>query len=431
MKIAIIGGGISGLAAAWLLREKHQVTLFEAADYAGGHTHTVDVTVDGHTFPVDTGFLVFNHRTYPQLTALFNALNVATVASDMSFAVSLKSPAIEWAGKNLATLFAQKSNLLRPGFWRMLRDILRFNRETKNFLLPKISLGDYLLQEKYSIEFRDWYLLPMAAAIWSCPTATMLQYPLSSFVRFAHNHGLLQILDRPLWHTVKQGGRKYVNRIMQALPDVRLNTAVKSISTQDEKSILHWQNSAKNASDLSEETFDEVIFACHSDQALAILGKAIQPEEYCLLRAVCYQPNQVYLHTDTQLLPHDVRVWASWNYLSDTTTAALDSSQPVSVSYLLNRLQPLPVKTPVILSLNPVVPPDSQHILGHYHYAHPVFDAAAIHAQAQLANLQGKYHRWFCGAWTGYGFHEDGLNSAITVARQLGCVPPWQRDNAF
>ena len=430
MKIAVVGGGISGLAAAWLLNKKHQVTLFEAADYVGGHTHTVDITVEGKTFPVDTGFLVFNHQTYPQLTALFRMLNIETVASDMSFSVSLDNPAIEWAGNNLATLFAQKSNLLRPGFWRMLRDILRFNKETNALLSSDISLGAYLFKNGYSKEFSEWYLLPMAAAIWSCPIETMLQYPLTSFVHFARNHGLLQIFNRPQWLTVRHGGREYVKRMVAALPDVRLHTRVDAITPASQGNTLQFAKQTGGMPVVDDETFDEVIFACHSDQTLSILDEASAPEEARKLRAIPYQPNKVFLHTDRRLLPKDSRVWASWNYLSGTTATTQDALQRVSVSYLLNRLQPLPVTTPVILSLNPPKAPDSQHVLGEYDYAHPIFNNAAIHAQSQLAALQGKNHRWYCGAWTGYGFHEDGLNSAITVASKLGCPPPWLFDKA-
>lgn len=429
MKIAVIGGGISGLAVAWLLHKKHQVTLFEAADYVGGHTHTVDVTVDGQTFPVDTGFLVFNHQTYPQLTALFNHLGIDTVASDMSFSVSLDSPAMAWAGTSLGTLFAQKSNLLRLGFWRMLKDILRFNQETKSILDAEISLNTYLLKNHYSNEFRDWYLLPMAAAIWSCPTATMLHYPLVSFVRFARNHGLLQIFNRPPWLTVRHGGREYVKRILESLTDVRIQTRVDVITPALKGNTLRWTKRDKDLTIVDEETFDEVIFACHSSQAKTILGQAATPDEIRLLSAIPYQPNKVYLHTDTQLLPKDPRVWASWNYLSGTADARHEVPNPVSVSYLLNRLQPLPVTTPIILSLNPAKLPDPQRVLGQFDYAHPMFDLSAIHAQSQLVALQGKHHRWYCGAWTGYGFHEDGLNSAIAVASKLGCHPPWQLKN--
>ncbi len=416
MKIAVVGAGISGLASAWLLAQRHQVTLFEAGDYIGGHTHTVDIEVDGQRFPVDTGFLVFNHRTYPNLTAMFRALEVETVASDMSFAVSLADPALEWAGSSLATLFAQKRNLARPGFWRMLQDTLRFNRATASVSLPELTLGEYLAKERYSAEFRDWYLLPMAAAIWSCPTEAMLAYPLASFVRFARNHGLLQIFDRPQWHTVKGGGRRYVQRIVGQLADVRLATPVRSVQRDVDGVWLGLPGGER-------ERFDEVVLACHSDQALALLGGAATPAERRILGAIRYQPNRAVLHTDASLLPRDRRVWSAWNYMSGANDVVPSS---VSVSYLINHLQPLPVRSPVIVSLNPHVEPDPATVIGDYDYDHPLFDQAAIAAQTELAAIQGVGRLWFCGAWGGYGFHEDGLVSALAVANRLGCRAPWQ-----
>jgi predicted NAD/FAD-binding protein len=415
MKIAVVGAGISGLASAWLLKQQHQVTLFEAGDYIGGHTHTVDIEVDGQSFPVDTGFLVFNHRTYPNLTALFRELKVDTVASDMSFAVSMVDPDLEWAGSSLASLFAQKRNLGRPGFWRMLQDTLRFNRETAG-ALPEVSLGDYLTRERYSAEFRDWYLLPMAAAIWSCPTQAMLDYPLTTFVRFARNHGLLQIVDRPQWQTVKGGGREYVERIVAELDDVRLATPVKSV-LRDADGV--WLGLPGGEC----ERFDQVVLACHSDQALALLGSAASAAERRILGAIRYQPNRAVLHTDASLLPRDERVWSAWNYMTGVQSGG---AQPVSVSYLINHLQPLPTQTPVILSLNPHIEPDPAKVIGDWDYDHPLFDQAAIGAQAQLEAIQGVERLWFCGAWGGYGFHEDGLASALTVANRLGCSASWQ-----
>ncbi len=420
MKIAIIGAGISGLAAAWLLSQRHDVALFEAGAYIGGHTHTVDVEVDGVSFPVDTGFLVFNQRTYPNLTAMFQTLEVDTVASDMSFAVSLAEPDLEWAGSNLPSLFAQKRNLARPGFWRMLQDTLRFNRNTAGMKLPEITLGSYLVQENYSAEFRDWYLLPMAAAIWSCPTQAMLDYPLSTFVRFCRNHGLLQVFDRPQWQTVRGGGRQYVERIVGQLDDVRLATPVRSV-LRDADGV--WLGLPGGEC----ERFDEVVLACHSDQALALLGQAASTAERRILGAIRYQPNRAVLHTDASLLPRDARVWSAWNYMAGSVaTYGHRGRQPVSVSYLINQLQPLPVDSPVIVTLNPHVEPDPAKIIGDYDYDHPLFDQAAIGAQAQLDIIQGVERLWFCGAWAGYGFHEDGLVSALTVANRLGVHAPWQ-----
>lgn len=420
-RVAVVGSGIAGLGTAWLLARSgaHAVTVFEAGSHAGGHTHTVDVTVDGISHPVDTGFLVFNRKTYPNLCALFEMLAVKVVGSEMSFAVSLESPLLEWAGADLGTVFAQRANLFRPAVWRMLVEILRFNREATRMAtsdsLPEISLGDYLERGRYSTGFRDWYLLPMAAAIWSCPTGAMLEYPLATFVRFCHNHGLLQVNDRPQWLTVERGGREYVNTILASLDDVRLETAVRRVVRDAEGVWLH--------TDAGPEYFDEVVLACHSDQALKILGADAYPEERRVLAAVRYQPNRAVVHTDIALLPRRRKVWSAWNYIAG---AAQPDGQPVSVSYLINRLQPLPFDTPVVVTLNPCREPAEDKVLGSYEYAHPVFDEAAIAAQGALEDIQGRAGVWFAGAWTGYGFHEDGLKSAIAVVEAMGVGVPWR-----
>ena len=420
-RIAVVGSGIAGLGAAWLLREQHDVVVFEAAQRLGGHTNTVDVTLEGVTHGVDTGFLVFNRRTYPNLCALFAALDVPVVNSDMSFAVSVAEPDIEWAGSSLATVFAQKRNLARPAFWRMLQDIVRFNRETtreaREHALPPISLGDYLDRNGYGVEFRDWYLVPMAAAIWSCPPRTMLEYPVATFLQFCHNHGLLQVSDRPQWMTVKGGAREYVRRIAAQLPDIRLGCPVGGVRREAGKVELLTAGGA--------EVFDQVIFACHSDQTLAILGSAATPLERAVLGAVRYQPNRALLHTDPALLPRRRSTWSAWNYAA---SAGASADRSVAVSYLINQLQPLPWKTPVVVSLNPFREPSPSHLIAEIDYAHPVFDAAAVAAQAHLPMLQGRNHTWFCGAWTGYGFHEDGLKSAVDVCSVLGAVAPWKAE---
>lgn len=428
-RIAIIGSGIAGLSAAWLLSRHARVTVFEKGAYAGGHTNTVDITVDGKTFPVDTGFLVFNRKTYPNLCAMFALLGVRVVESEMSFGVSLDSPDLEWAGSDLGSVFAQRRNLLRPAMWRMLADILRFNREATRLArsgdAPDLPLGAYLEAHHYGKAFRDWYLLPMAAAIWSCPTRAMLDYPLATFVRFCDNHGLLQVLDRPRWLTVRNGGREYVRKITPLLDDLRLSQPVEKL-VRDEVGV--WIQSARGT-----EHFDEVVFACHSDQALEILGQDASLAERSVLSAVPYQENRAILHTDTSLLPRRKSVWSAWNYLAGE--GCIDE-RPVSVSYLLNRLQPLPVDTPVVLSLNPFREPDPATVLQTFDYAHPVFDQGAVDAQARLHAIQGKRNTWFAGAWTGYGFHEDGLKSALTVVERLGGTVPWREraqheDRAF
>lgn len=419
--IAVIGAGIAGLASAWLLSQRYAVTLFEAGSYLGGHTNTVDVELDGKAAAVDTGFLVFNRRTYPNLCALFELLGVEATPSDMSFAVSLERPALEWAGSDLRTLFAQKRNLARPAFLRMVADILRFNRAATRMAIdasaPMLSLGDYLERERYGRGFRDWYLLPMAAAIWSCPTRSMLAYPLATFVRFCHNHGLLQILQRPQWLTVSGGARNYVHRLVVQQPDLhlRMRSPVRQVVRGEDFVAVHTGD--------SRHAFDQVVFACHSDQALAILGANASAEERHLLGAVRYQDNLAVLHTDTTLLPRRRSVWSAWNYLGGGNGA---DDRPVSVSYLLNRLQALPFSTPLVLSLNPFRTPDPRRVIGRYSYAHPVFDQRAIAAQARLPLVQGLRRTWFAGAWTGYGFHEDGLKSAMAVARGLGVTIPWE-----
>jgi predicted NAD/FAD-binding protein len=418
-RIAVIGAGISGLASAWLLGQKHEVTLFEAGSYAGGHTNTVDVTVDGITHPVDTGFLVYNSKTYPNLTAMFAHLEVVSVETQMTFAMSLEAPRLEWSGSSLATVFGQKRNLLRPDFWRMLADILRFNRESVAWMAAHPedggSLRDFLIAGRYSKPFAEWYLLPMAAAIWSCPAGQMLDYPLATFVRFCRNHGLLQIMDRPTWRTVQGGGREYVKKLVARIDDVRLNSPVTGVR--------FLANSILVTTAHATERFDQVVFACHSDQALALLGDSASSQERRLLGAIRYAPNRAVLHTDRALLPRDPALWSAWNYMS--SRGELDQ-RPVSVSYLINQLQPLPFSTPVIVSLNPQRTPSPDKVIAEFDYAHPVFDAAAIAAQQRLGIINGQRGVWFCGAWNGYGFHEDGLKSALCVANAMNCHAPWQ-----
>jgi predicted NAD/FAD-binding protein len=386
--------------------------LFESGSYFGGHSHTVDVTFGGVTHGVDTGFLVFNHRTYPRLTALFEELGVSTAPSDMGFSVKLPTGGrmLEWAGGNLDQVFCQRRNLLRPAFLRMLRDILRFNRAATALaqgLSPEMSLGSYLQEQGYSSEFRDWYLLPMAACIWSCPSEQMLAFPLASFVHFCHNHGLLQVNGRPQWHTVRGGSRRYVERLLEGIPDRRLNTRVLSVARGPMGvAVVTAQDGA---------LFDHVVLACHSDQSLALLGDASDAERD-VLAAVRYQVNRALLHTDTRCLPADRKAWSAWNYEGSGDGAG---RQRVCVHYLLNMLQPLPFEQPVVVSLNPLAEPEAGSVLREIFYAHPVFDAAAVAAQRRLPGIQGRDRVWFAGAWTGYGFHEDGLKSGLAVAAAI------------
>jgi predicted NAD/FAD-binding protein len=422
MKIAIIGSGISGLGAAHALRGKADISLFEAADYYGGHTHTVDLTLPGNAGPVthgvDTGFLVFNERTYPQLIKLFDDLQVPTKRSDMSFSVQVpgahgRAP-LEWSGSSLNTVFAQRSNLLNPRFLRMLRDVTRFNRLATDIAKRGAEaelmqpLAGFLDANRLSAEFRDWYFLPMLGCIWSCPTDQMLQFPVATMIRFCHNHGLLQITDRPQWWTVVGGARTYVNKITASISDKRLNTPVLQVTRNAQNVTIHTKGQS--------ESFDKVILATHSDQSLAMLGDANRLERETL-GAIRYQANRAVLHTDTSVLPSKRRAWAAWNY-QRSSDARQDAAQ-VCLHYLINMLQPVPFTQPVVVSLNPVVEIDPSQVHASFDYAHPVFDVAAIRAQRQVDALQGQNNTYFCGAWTGYGFHEDGLKSGLAVAERV------------
>lgn len=418
-RIAVIGSGIAGLASAWLLSRDYQVTLFEANDYLGGHANTVDVTLAGVTAPVDTGFLVFNDRTYPNLVAMFGELGVACSESDMSFSVRVDEDALEWAGSNLATVFAQKRNFLRPRFLRMLRDVIRFNRESMAALarggLEEISLREFLIQGNYSDAFRDWYLLPMSGAIWSCSTEQMLRFPAETFLRFCSNHGLLQISDRPTWKTVSGGSRQYVRKLCSRLSDVRLSNPVRLIVRRPDAVHVFSREG-------SPECFSQVVLACHSDQALSLLSDT-KTYEQSILSKVRYQPNDAVLHTDVSLLPKSRKAWAAWNYAAGGSSP---TGRPVSVTYLINRLQPLPFAQPLMVTLNPVAEPHPDSVIRRFHYSHPIFDRQAISAQLELQAIQGLNRTWFCGAWTANGFHEDGLNSALKVVNTMGTYASWQ-----
>ena len=421
-RVAVVGSGISGLAAARSLdRAGAFVTLLEAAGRFGGHTHTVDVEVDGLSHGVDTGFLVYNQRTYPKLIALFAELGVETAASDMSFSVQSPVEGIEWSGSDLRSVFAQRRNLVRPRFWSMLADIARFNRlataEARNPLRSAQSVGDFLDAHRFSTAFRDWYFLPMVACIWSCPTERMLDFPIATLARFCDNHGLLQVTDRPPWFTVRGGARNYVAKILAALPDARASTPVLRVERRREGGV-------DVVTDAGRERHDAVVLACHSDQALALLAEP-DADERRVLGAIRYHPNRAVLHTDTALLPSRPRAWAAWNYERGTRDGDAD---PVCLHYLLNRLQPLPFRTPVIVSLNPIREPDPARVLAAFEYAHPVLDAAAVAAQADLPSLQGRGGVWFAGAWAGHGFHEDGLSAGLAAAD--GVMAAWSRSTA-
>jgi len=432
MKLAIVGSGISGLAVAHRLHTSHEITLFEANDYFGGHAHTVDVTLPSAqglvSHGVDTGFLVLNERTYPRLIALLQTLGVEMAPSDMSFSVQTPLPGqasrLEWSGSDLRSLFAQRRNLVRPAFWGMLADLLRFNRLCTQIATAqdedqlRLPLQTFLDQHRFGQPFRDWYFLPMLGCIWSCPTDQMLQFPVATMIRFCHNHGLLQITRRPQWYTVDGGSREYVGRIVSHLADARLQCPVRRISRDAAGVTVH--------TDHGSERFDAVVLATHSDQALALLEQP-SPLESQLLGQIRYQPNRAVLHTDTAVMPTSRAAWAAWNY--ERASDARQESAQVCLHYWLNRLQLLPFSQAVMVSLNPVRTIRPECVLGEYDYSHPVFDLAAIEAQRQIPRLQGVQHTWYCGAWTGYGFHEDGLSSGLEVADQLQQLgqSPWAR----
>ncbi|KZE31483.1 hypothetical protein EV683_11135 [Crenobacter luteus] len=416
MNIAVIGSGIAGLSSAWLLsRAGHRVTLFEANDYVGGHSNTVDVTLNGLSAPVDTGFLVHNDRTYPNLIALFEHLGVATHPSEMSFSVSLDKEALEWAGTSLATLFAQRRNLVRPRFWGMLGDVLRLHRSAPRMLdearRSGETLGELLARHRFGAPMRDWYLYPMCAAIWSGSTRHVADFPAATLFEFCANHGLMQLFGRPQWRTVLGGAREYVARMVAAVADVRVSCPVERVVRDAAGVTLR--------SPRGRERFEQVVLACHADQALRMLAET-SDAEYAVLSAIRYQRNRAVLHADVSFLPGRRAVWAAWNYRMAEGGV---SEAPSMVSYLINKLQPLPFASPVIVTLNPYREPES--VWQSFDYEHPVFDSAAIAAQRRLAELQGRHRTWYAGAWAGYGFHEDGLKAGMAVAQALGAPVPW------
>jgi predicted NAD/FAD-binding protein len=420
LDIAVIGSGISGMSAAWLLSQRHRVTLYEQADYAGGHSHTVDAASEAGTVPVDTGFIVFNEDTYPNLTALFRHLGVETCPTIMSFAASFDGGRLEYGGNNLISLFAQRTNLIRPRFWSMLRDLVRFYRTAPGDIAELArtaeSLGDYLDRKHYGRAFQDDHLLPMAAAIWSAPALTLRDHPAAAFLQFCNNHGLLKFTDRPVWRTVVGGSREYVAKLTASYADrLELNLGAKSIVRQAGRvqviDILGGQ-----------QRFDHVVLATHADQALALLDRP-SAEESRLLGAFRYQPNLAVLHRDPNYMPVRKGVWSSWNYLA-TRQAGGETS--LSVTYWMNELQHIDRQNPLFLTLNPTTMPAEALTLRVDHYEHPVFDAASLRAQESLWSLQGHQNSWYCGAYFGAGFHEDGLQAGLAVAEALGGVRrPW------
>ncbi len=419
MKIAIVGSGISGLSAAWMLARKHEVTLYEAADRLGGHANTVDIELDGCKTPVDTGFIVYNEHNYPNLTRLFDALGVLTDASDMSFAVSLGAGRYEYFG-SLPGFFAQPANLFRPGHWRMLRDLVRFYREAPTLLSQsphrEPSLGEVLAKGGYSEAFASNHLLPMVSAIWSSSLDRVLDFPARTFVSFFVNHGLFSLGERPQWRTVDGGSRAYVRRLAEPFRHrVRLAAPVMSLRRTPAGIVLRDGGG-------HEDCFDQIVLATHGDQALAILGAAATQEERRILGAFRYQTNRAILHRDQRLMPRRRRVWASWNYLAETGAGA---TRAVAVSYWMNRLQKLDSDQQVFVTLNPIREPAAELTHAAFQYDHPQFDEAALAAQRELPQIQGLDRVWFCGSYLGYGFHEDGAQAGLAVAAALGAPAPW------
>lgn len=417
MRIAIVGSGISGLSAAWSLSRVHDVVLYEQSARAGGHSATVEIDYEGASISVDTGFIVYNELTYPNLTALFADLGVATEVSDMSLSVSLDGRRREWCGHGIRGVFAQPRNLASPAFLWMLREIVRFNRtapvDRAAGRLAGLSLGEYLALRGFRGRFATDYLQPMGAAIWSTPPADMLAFPAESLVAFFENHRLMH-LDRPVWRTVSGGSRRYVERMIGSFRNaVRLSTPVARVARTALGAVV---TDAHGHAD----RFDAVVLACHSDQALALLADP-SPQERAVLGAIRYRPNDVVLHRDTHLMPKRRAAWASWNVFGRS-----DGGGEVSVTYWMNRLQNLDYARPLFVSLNPGEEPAAETVFARFSYAHPQLDAAALSAQRMLPTIQGQQDTWFCGAWCGYGFHEDGLKAGLEVAEALGGRVPWR-----
>lgn len=430
MKIAIIGSGISGLTATWLLHRSHEITVFEANDYVGGHTHTIDVDVDGEQLAIDTGFIVYNDWTYPNFIQLLDHLGVGSLTTEMSFSVRCERSRIEYNGSNLNGLFAQRSNLLKPRFHRMLQDILRFNREAVELLEndhDRLTVDEYVTQRGYSKQFSDLYLIPMGAAIWSCPPETFGKFPVRFIVEFYRNHGLLSIRNRPQWRVISGGSQRYVEKLTAPFEDrIRLNSPVGSIVREESGITIR-------ATGCEDERFDHAIFACHSDQALRILGDNATMTERNVLNEFPYQKNSAVLHWDDSVLPQRRRAWASWNYHidgsppdgnNDSTNA---SGQSATVTYNMNILQRLTAERTYCVTLNRDGIIDPAKVIGKYEYHHPVYTTERRAAQQKHLDLINHQRTSFCGAYWGNGFHEDGVNSALAVCRQLGVEPPWQQ----
>jgi predicted NAD/FAD-binding protein len=410
MRIAVIGSGISGLASSWLLSREHDVTLYEASDYLGGHTHTHDVELGGRRYAVDTGFIVFNLRNYPHLSKLFAELGVESQPSTMSFALRNERSGLEYNASSLDGLFCQRRNLVSPRFLRMLRDIARFYREAPSLLELEgdgPALGEYLQRERYSAAFRDDHIVPMASALWSSPSSAVLTFPAKYLVRFMANHHMLQASGRPQWRVVKGGSQSYV-RALRARWRVRERVGCAATAVRREPDGVRIDSAAGS------ERYDQAVLACHSDQALALLKDAREPERE-VLGAITYQVNDTVLHTDAGVLPRRRKTWAAWNALVPDKAA-----EQCTVSYCMSLLQTLDAPEPIVVSLNCAARIAPERILRRMRYAHPLYNHAAVRAQARKHEIQGVDRIWFAGAYWGWGFHEDGMRSAVDVASGLG-----------
>ncbi|NBT72846.1 MAG: FAD-dependent oxidoreductase [Betaproteobacteria bacterium] len=440
--VVVVGSGISGLSACWHLLPGARVTLLESEHRLGGHTHTHQIEVNGRAGPVDTGFIVFNHRTYPGLTRWFDQMGVTIHKADMSFAVSAQQGAFEWCGSTLNTIFAQRSNLLSGRFWKMLYDILRFNAKAPRDAEkkhesddPGPSLGDYLDDNGYGQTFQHGYLLPMAGAIWSCPAEQMRAFPLRSFVRFCSNHGLLSVFNRPQWLSLKGGSHRYIQAFLKKVHQDGLPLTIQTgVKVESIQSLPTGEGGARSVRVMGRQTqasaestepglafevqADAVVLACHSDQSLRLLEATDHPA--CRwLADIGYQPNTAYLHTDLTLMPKRRGAWAAWNYLSEDVGENTQAQTAVSVTYWMNQLQDLVQPEPILVSLNPPQPPKPASTIKTLSYAHPIFDGPAIQAQAMLQAVQGEQSIWLAGAWLGNGFHEDGYQSGRRAAMDI------------
>ena len=408
MRIAVIGAGISGMSSAYFLSKNHDVHLYEVNDRLGGHARTLNVDIDGENINVDTGFIVFNNWNYPNILGLFKEIGVPYQDSDMSFGVSIDDGWLEYGSSDM---FAQKRNFLRPAYWAMLADIVRFNKHAPRYIERdiNITMQECLDELKMGEWFRRYYLLAMGAAIWSCPIESIMRFPAKTFLSFFKNHGLLNIVKRPQWYTVTGGSREYVHRLIKGFKDkIRLSSAVTKVQKQGEQWCVNG------------EAFDQVIFACHADDAIEILE---DPEPYQdIIGAFDYQENHIIVHSDTSFMPKEKKCWASWVYLSEGRE---DKNNAVSLSYWMNNLQGQNTQEPLIVTLNPGRKPKEDLILDEHYFKHPIFDVKAIKAQEKIRDIQGKDGVWFCGAYQRYGFHEDGLWSAVNIAKSMGVDIPW------